>query len=89
VCEDGRALQEVWMVLEFCNRGTLSDAIARGWLLSGGVALVGRWVGVGAWLQVHDLSACHSPRLHPMVALDSPRACVHATHHITRATPTH
>jgi hypothetical protein len=23
------------MVLEFCNRGTLSDAIQRGWLLSG------------------------------------------------------
>jgi hypothetical protein len=35
VCEDGRPLQEVWMVLEFCNRGTLSDAIQRGWLLSG------------------------------------------------------
>ncbi|WIA41989.1 hypothetical protein OEZ86_009290 [Tetradesmus obliquus] len=34
VCEDGRPLQEVWMVLEFCNRGTLSDAIQRGWLLS-------------------------------------------------------
>jgi len=27
VCEDGRPLQEVWMVLEFCNRGTLSDAM--------------------------------------------------------------
>lgn len=36
VCEDGRPLQEVWMVLEFCNRGTLSDAIQRGWLLTGG-----------------------------------------------------
>jgi hypothetical protein len=35
VCEDGRPLQEVWMVLEFCNRGTLSDAIQRGWLLAG------------------------------------------------------
>lgn len=35
MCEDGRPLQEVWMVLEFCNRGTLSDAIQRGWLLSG------------------------------------------------------
>lgn len=35
VCEDGRPLQEVWMVLEFCNSGTLSDAIQRGWLLSG------------------------------------------------------
>lgn len=34
VCEDGRPLQEVWMVLEYCNRGTLSDAIQRGWLLS-------------------------------------------------------
>lgn len=34
MCEDGRPLQEVWMVLEFCNRGTLSDAIQRGWLLS-------------------------------------------------------
>lgn len=35
MCEDGRPLQEVWMVLEFCNRGTLSDAIQRGWLLAG------------------------------------------------------
>lgn len=34
MCEDGRPLQEVWMVLEFCNRGTLSDAIQRGWLLT-------------------------------------------------------
>eukprot|EP00879_Flechtneria_rotunda_P005240 GHRR01005525.1.p1 GENE.GHRR01005525.1~~GHRR01005525.1.p1 ORF type:complete len:858 (+),score=281.24 GHRR01005525.1:849-3422(+) len=30
VCEDGRPLQEVWMVLEFCNKGTLSEAITRG-----------------------------------------------------------
>lgn len=30
VCEDGRPLQEVWMVLEYCSRGTLSDAITRG-----------------------------------------------------------
>eukprot|EP00775_Hariotina_reticulata_P003798 gene3798-4055_t len=34
VCEDGRPLQEVWMVLEFCNRGTLSDAIQRGAMLT-------------------------------------------------------
>ncbi|KAI8471136.1 MAG: kinase-like domain-containing protein [Monoraphidium minutum] len=30
VCEDGRPLQEVWMVLEYCNRGTLGDATTRG-----------------------------------------------------------
>lgn len=45
MCEDGRPLQEVWMVLEFCNRGTLSDAIQRGWLLSGARALLGPMAG--------------------------------------------
>jgi serine/threonine protein kinase len=41
VCEDGRPLQEVWMVLEYCSRGTLTDAISRGALClpgSGGAA---------------------------------------------------
>ncbi|GFR53121.1 hypothetical protein Agub_g15837 [Astrephomene gubernaculifera] len=28
---EGRTLLETWMVLEFCNKGGLSDAIERGW----------------------------------------------------------
>lgn len=47
VCEDGRPLQEVWMVLEFCNRGTLSDAIQRGWLLSGARGAAGTHMAGG------------------------------------------
>lgn len=29
--ESGKTLMETWMVLEFCNRGSLSDAVDRGW----------------------------------------------------------
>ncbi|PSC72507.1 plastid terminal oxidase isoform B [Micractinium conductrix] len=29
---NGRLFQQIWLVEEYCNRGTLSDAIDRGWL---------------------------------------------------------
>lgn len=29
---EGKGLLETWMVMEFCNKGSLSDAVERGWL---------------------------------------------------------
>lgn len=29
---EGKAILETWMVMDFCNKGSLSDAVERGWL---------------------------------------------------------
>jgi len=36
-----RSSQSVWILMEFCNRGRLADAIARGWLMKEDDLLVG------------------------------------------------